>query len=535
MLELALAVAVLSGPIIESFVEPRSKADLGFQRLAISGCIAGVLMMVIFIVSARPVFATAVAIVLMVSIAVVSNAKFGVLREPLVFIDFAMLEEAAAHPGLFLPHVKIIPALSIILSILLGIWTAIVLETPVKILPGQWPGQQLAAIAGLLALVFIGYRLARSRLIGWGWRLRPSLDPRTDIGRFGLFGSLLLSVLLFADQRGKEVVRQKNRRKLDRALPRKLPDIVAVQAESFFDARRMDRRIDRRLLRSWDACGESALFRGRLHVPTWGAATQRTEFAFLTRLPEDALGLDRFNPYLRFAKQPVWSIAHELRELGYRTICVHPFFGTFFGRDRVLPNLGFDEFLDIASFQGARPFGPHIADAWIGEKIAALLEETEQPKFIFAITMENHGPWTKDRLPPVEIARARALAPGLPPEFLCYLRHLENTDAMIGRVASEIQRNKRDGVLCVFGDHVPGFSKLFEQANYSDPCSDYLIWRPDHDGKPLTRDASILELSDMLLSVAGIGPELPPEADPRPKMEDVRRPPPSTQPSSALP
>jgi len=35
MLELALAVAVLSGPIIESFVEPRSKADLGFQRLAI--------------------------------------------------------------------------------------------------------------------------------------------------------------------------------------------------------------------------------------------------------------------------------------------------------------------------------------------------------------------------------------------------------------------------------------------------------------------------------------------------------------------
>src|SRR4029079_19833453 len=103
MLELALAVAVLSGPIIESFVEPRSKADLGFQRLAISGCIAGVLMMVIFIVSARPVFATAVAIVLMVSIAVVSNAKFGVLREPLGFIDFAMLEEAAAHTCL-LPH-----------------------------------------------------------------------------------------------------------------------------------------------------------------------------------------------------------------------------------------------------------------------------------------------------------------------------------------------------------------------------------------------------------------------------------------------
>src|SRR4029079_17162226 len=101
---------------------------------------------------ARRVVATSVRILLMVSIAVVSNAKFGVLREPLVFIDFAMLEEAAAHPGLFLPHLKIVPTLSVIISIVLGIWTAIVLESPVKILPGQWPGQQLAAIAGLLVL-----------------------------------------------------------------------------------------------------------------------------------------------------------------------------------------------------------------------------------------------------------------------------------------------------------------------------------------------------------------------------------------------
>jgi phosphoglycerol transferase MdoB-like AlkP superfamily enzyme len=240
-----------------------------------------------------------------------------------------------------------------------------------------------------------------------------------------------------------------------------------------------------------------------LQVPAWGAATQRTEFAFLTGLPEDVLGLDRHNPYLRFAKQPVWSVAHDLRDLGYRTTCVHPFFGSFFGRDRVMPNLGFDEFLDIAAFQDAPRFGPYVSDISIADKIAELLQQTEEPRFIFAITMENHGQWQKDRLPPEEIAQVQALAPGFPWEFLCYVRHLQNADEMIGRVAAAM-RNRGDGVLCMFGDHVPSFPKLFKRANFTDPRSDYFIWRPDHAGATVTRNVNVVDLSDLLLSTAQI-------------------------------
>jgi hypothetical protein len=362
------------------------------------------------------------------------------------------------------------------------------------------------------------FRLLRSHLVGWAWNLRPSLDPRKDIPRFGLFGTLLLNALLLADQTGKDAVRQQRRRTLVHSPNGKLPDIVVVQAESFFDARLMDPRIDRALLPAFDACAASAVHCGRLQVPAWGAATQRTEFAFLTGLPEEALGLDRHNPYLRFARQPVWSIAHDLRELGYRTICVHPFFGSFFGRDRVMPQLGFDEFLDISAFEGAQRFGPYISDVSLADKIAGLLQEEGQPKFIFAITMENHGQWQKDRLPPEEIACAQALAPGLPPEFLCYLRHLENTDALIGRVAGTMRR-RRNGVLCVFGDHVPSFPKLFDQANFADPRSDYVIWRPDHAGPAEVRNAHVLDLADLMLSAAqiatvprGIEPLLPRES-----------------------
>ena len=44
------------------------------------------------------------------------------------------------------------------------------------------------------------------------------------------------------------------------------------------------------------------------------------------------------------------TIASYLRDLGYRTICVHPYPSTFYGRDRVFPVLGFDEFVDLESF-----------------------------------------------------------------------------------------------------------------------------------------------------------------------------------------
>src|SRR5690606_41004328 len=67
------------------------------------------------------------------------------------------------------------------------------------------------------------------------------------------------------------------------------------------------------------------------------------------------------------------------------TICIHPFPGSFFGRDRVLPNLGFDVFLDIAAFQEARRFGPYVSDLSVAEKIIEVLRLPGGPKFVFRL------------------------------------------------------------------------------------------------------------------------------------------------------
>ena len=106
-------------------------------------------------------------------------------------------------------------------------------------------------------------------------------------------------------------------------------------------------------LSHWDALGRAALARGPLDGPGFGANTMRTEFAVLTGLGDEALGLDRLNPYFRFARSPVASLAWALRGAGYATACLHPFDARFFGRDRALPALGFHRFDAAPAFVDA--------------------------------------------------------------------------------------------------------------------------------------------------------------------------------------
>ncbi len=253
--------------------------------------------------------------------------------------------------------------------------------------------------------------------------------------------------------------------------------MVAVQIESFFDVRRVPIRLPATLLPNWDSVGGAAVFRGRLKVPAWGANTMRTEFEFLSGLPNAALGVHRFNPFMDICNRPVWTLAHHLKAMGYRTTCIHPFDRTFFQRDKVYPNLGFDRFIDIAEFSLADKFGPYVGDAAVAEKTIRVLDDGGGPQFIFAITMENHGTWGRNRLDgfvdPTEIEH---FADGSR-ELALYARHLRNSDAMVGRLASAMQERSGDFVLCAYGDHLPSLPSIYDRAGFDDDRTDYFVWR----------------------------------------------------------
>jgi phosphoglycerol transferase MdoB-like AlkP superfamily enzyme len=256
--------------------------------------------------------------------------------------------------------------------------------------------------------------------------------------------------------------------------------VVVVQCESFFDARRLSRLVPEDLLSGFDACCKAGATFGRLEVPAWGANTMRAEFAVLTGIPENDLGYDRFNPYHAFARAPLRSLVWQLRGEGYQTVCLHPFDKGFFGRDRILPALGFETFLGRESLGGSRR-PPYFSDPDLAHQVLRALDAAGPRVFVFAITMGNHGPWFEAEHS-VDADLSGALDPKRLPqggELLRYLHGLRRSDQMLKILMDGMAENGSDGILAFYGDHLPSLPRAFEHFDFDEWGSDYVLWRGD--------------------------------------------------------
>ncbi len=450
----------------------------------------GLLFGVALLAFGRPLFACALALAAQMLVVQVSNAKFRALREPFVFTDFGLFSQALRHPRLYLPFLGVGRAVAASVAFALAIYLGLRLE-PGLTSAAAYALVVMAIAAGLLAA---GARFAEAVV----------LDPVEDLRRLGLFPSLWLYWI--AQRRQGDVAPAATwhtRRCAIGVLPvGTLPDLVAVESESFFDARRLHPGIRADVLARFDELGRQSVLRGRLAVPAWGANTMRTEFAFLTGLGETALGAHRFNPYRLAARAPLPALPACLRALGYRTVCIHPHPAGFFERNRVMPNLGFDEFIDLGGFEGAARAGPYIADAAVGRKIAEVLEQADGPIFVFAITMENHGPLHLERATGEDAGRLYSEPPPRGCEDLTvYLRHLLNADRMIGDLREMLTARARESVLCFFGDHVPSMPNVYDAVGLVDGRTDYLVWH-SRGGAGEERDLAADQLGAALVETA---------------------------------
>lgn len=435
----------------------------------------------------RPVISALFTIATYAVIVVLNNAKVRAVREPLVYSDFHLFREVIHHPHLYVKYIDMRKLVGLLLFGVAAIYSSIVFEPPII--------QRIALADYLPAFMFFGVLLGtiyaivrgplrnpfRKILISFG----PKADVEENVSQLGLVVCLIFYFFLSGmdkiDATESENF-QSNRgdnpdRKTIWSDQNALPNIVAVQAESFFDVRYLEAGIDRTILKNYDRLKDQATFFGRLSVPVWGAYTMRTEFAFLSGLPEEALGHHRFNPYLQLGNKPFWTIAHNMKALGYRTVCVHPFPSSFFNRKKVFPNLGFDDFIDMNAFSKDDRFGPYVGDVALGERIIELLDSADQPLFIFAITMENHGAWPEDRLK--NESSENADSENWPLDCFSlnhYVTHMRNTDKMMGIITDYMKAQETSSVFCLYGDHMPNLQNAFSAAKYDDPRTDYLVW-----------------------------------------------------------
>jgi hypothetical protein len=462
--------AALTGFILTVFMEklliPRPPLRRPWSCWLLHGGLWCFSLGCLYLLTARPWFSAINVLAVWLLIVLVSNAKYESLREPFVCADFEYFSDAVRFPRLYLPFFGIGKAAGLAVAFIAYLAAGLYFEPRAA---GAF-GDALVLLVLGGALLFVGHRP----------RPEPSFNPGEDLCRWGLAASLWR--YFFAARQPIDVAAlgspfQSSGNTLPESLA--LPDMVSIQSESFFDVRRLFDGVKPEVLSEFDRLNSEALCHGQLHVAAWGANTVRTEFAYLCGLDSSALGVHRFNPYRVLARKGLPSIASELKRQGYRTVCIHPYAGSFYGRDKVLPALGFDEFIDVRHFTESQKAGPFIGDCAVADKILELLDAPgrTQPLFIHAITMENHGPLHLEHVSAEELPVwfSKPLSEPLR-ELGPYVRHIANADRMLGNLRQSLSSSPRATGLCFFGDHVPILPNVYATLGEPVGHTDYFIW-----------------------------------------------------------
>jgi len=507
---LTLLVTVILSFLPERWIKPKLPR-LTLTTFTLQASLVTIVFLALTLIVQRAVFSSIAIFIFLIILVAVNNAKYKALKEPMVFSDFAMFSQAFKHPRLYFPFLGLLPVILAPVIIIGLIITVLKLEPALAF---TWQ-RIVLSIFTIIILFFISKKIAAS--------LKISSNPEEDNSRYGLQNSLYAYALYAMSDTHKQKIIQalkssafytnSNGNKdttppIFTSFPNNTskhkeikPNITVIQSESFFDARRLHPSIKTEVLKNFDEiCAESLQY-GQLEVPAWGANTMRTEFSFLSGIDNKKMGLYRFYPYQFINKLPLSSIASALKVQGYYCICIHPHPASFFGRDRLFPTLGFDEFIDIDSFSDAKKFGPYISDQSVTDKIIEISKEkTDKPLFMFVITMENHGPLhlEKTTVKEQETYFSNHTLKDIN-DLTVYLRHLKNTDKMLKQLTTNFTKSDKPQTLCFYGDHIPSMPNIYTLTNYKNHNSDYLIWTNDKLKKTKQNTIAVENLANKVI------------------------------------
>lgn len=464
----------------------------------------------------RPLLSAALALLLLHLLYVANAVKLEQLGTPLLPADFVLLAHLGDGGALLSHYVP--RRIQMVLVLAAGAAVLLALrERPWRRLRGLPLGVFLAVSALLAASLLLDtrpwsnvYAAEGADFLSWS----PEKSARTS----GLPATLLRYTwsMQFALP---EADRTQARRLLaaypppvpTRGLADDLPDIVVVQSESFFDAARLRGLGPEQVLPEFRRLAARSRH-GDVWVPTYGGGTIRTEFEVLT-----GIGMRYFPgvqyPYFRLTARPLESLASVLGAHGYRTLAVHPNVRDFWNRAAALANMGFDAFQDIEDFAGAARVGHYVGDDALVDHLLRELAQTQQPLFLFAISMENHGPYHDYPHADPRRRAAQPLPPGLDADaaqrLQGYLYHLENADRTLGRLADALSRRSRRSLLLFYGDHLPALSSVYDQAGFDDghhaseQPAPWLLY-DTADATATRADTAAFYLPALLLEAAGI-------------------------------
>lgn len=473
---LMVAAMVLGVLVIDALARPRLAGLRSLQGSGLAALVALVALGTALMITGA--LTSSVMLVLAVGglFCLVSNIKTRVLGEPLVFTDFALIGAVFQHPQFYVSALRVWQIGLIVAGFALTLVMLVWLSTPD--LPPR--------LAGLFLVLGAGAALALLlRAECWAdMAARP--DAADDVRAHGLIAVLVVHWLKWralCDPPACDAAKP---------LGQGDPLVIIVQCESFTDPADLFGAAAP-VLPGLAHARAKALQWGKLLAPGFGAYTMRTEYGVLFGRSEEELGLRKFDPFLTALGEASFCLANRLHPDQWHRLFVHPHDLGFYGRDRLMVAAGFDAMIGLEAFDPPRPGeGRYVSDAAVVSKIEELAAKSRSASLIYAVTIENHGPWPTDK-------NAASGDSGTQ-----YLRLLQRSDAMLSRLLDLAMNAGRPVILCFFGDHRPSIPHISEPG--AERHTPYVLLRVGADGVPLytadaEKDLTPAQLHHAILSV----------------------------------
>ena len=288
--------------------------------------------------------------------------------------------------------------------------------------------------------------------------------------------------------------------------PEVKPDIVMIQLESFFDICDVKGvSFSRDPLPNFHRL-QKEYSNGQLTVPTVGAGTVNTEFEVLTGMSQHDFGVSEY-PYKTVLKSKTSeSICNDLAQIGYSSHAVHNNTATFYGRNKVFSNLGFDSFTSVEYMNNItlNPNGWAKDDVMVDEILKTLDDNKNKSDFTFGITVQSHGKYNDvktDSKDPVKVYNAPE---GKEESYEYYVNEINEVDQMIGKLVYALGKREKPTVLVLYGDHLPSLELSNEDLEDGSLYeTQYIIWN-NYGLKEKDQDLKAYELYPEVLDQLGI-------------------------------
>lgn len=453
---LSFAALLVLSLLLDVAVRPRLRAFLALRGRQVHVLVIAGAFGLFLAGSGNAVVAALLALALMALFTIVSNAKHKMLGEPLLFSDLALIAALFRHPRFYFTAISRGQKLALIIApcvLLIALAELFVARTEPHLI-----GLSIFLVAAVLLILQLRAML-RAGAAGF-----PDADA--DLQRYGLIATLLLYWLRWRETPDPVACASLDIPVRSSEAPPEL--VVVVQCESFADPVELTGKIEL-LLAGLERARGLAWQWGELAVSGFGAYTMRTEYGVLFGRSEDALGFRRYDPFLTAHGEASYALPSRLRGYGYRSLFVHPHDMRFYGRDQLMPAIGFHKLVGEESFPPVPAGARYVDDGTLGASLADLVDKSHEPMLIYAVTMENHGPWSKDQL--------TGSAGGIG----AYMRHLGSSDAMLSSLIDRVSAARRSALLVFFGDHRPSIPGV---TNPDGPRhTPYVMLRFDGAGK----------------------------------------------------